>query len=724
MKQPVSISAVLFAIAFPWALPAQNSAPSAPVREVVDTYFGTRVVDPYRWMETANNPELLSYLNSQGERTRSVLNALASQRSSLLGRILELQNEAPSITGVQRLGDKYFYLEAPPGSKDSRLMMRPVAGGSAKLLLNPAALSASGSHAAITYFQPSWDGQYVIAGVALGGSEDATIRIVQSSTGELLKDAITRTQYGSPAWTDDNQFFYYMRQQKLAANAVPSAIYENTRLYLHKIGTGEEADKAVFGSDVNPDLKLPKAGFVFGFQLPGTALVAAVQTRGTIDTPAGWVKSLKANNAPWRQVVRHEDGLLDFVSKGSTVYVLTKTGAPNGRIVRFDASKQDFSQSEEIRRESDLVLSASGSSGLAGAQDALYAYGIRAGASVVIRIPYDAPMHSEEIALPFAGSVSNMTADYRVAGFTCSLAAWTKPKTVMSYDPDTKRLKDTGLQPPHPADYSGITSVEVEADSVGGVKVPLSIIYRKDLALDGSHSAVMEAYGAYGFNIAPNFSPTGLAWLERGGIIAYAHVRGGGEKGEAWHLAGQKQTKQHTIDDFVACARYLIGHGYTSPAHLAVRGTSAGGIAVGGFMTQHPELVRAALDRVGVSDLLRFEVTQGGDANIPELGSVKVETDFRALYASSPYHHVKDGAAYPAVLLETGLNDPRVPSWQMAKMTARLQAATSSKLPVLLRVDKDAGHGIGSDRQQAAELVADEFTFLGWQLGMAGFVPR
>ena len=724
MTRAVTTSATLFAITIPWALTAQTAARSAPVREVVDTYFGTRVADPYRWMETTNSPELSSYLNRQGELTRSALSPFAEQRRSLLDRILALQNEVASVTGVQRVGDEYYYLEAPKGSKDRRLMMRPVTGGSAKLLLNPAVLSRPESHAAITYFQPSWDGKYVLAGVALGGSEDATIRIVQTSTAELLKDAITRTQYGSPAWTDDSKSFYYMRQQALPANAPPTAIYENTRVYLHTVGAGNQVDKAIFGSDVNPELKLPKAGFVFALPLPGTSLLLALETRGTIDTPAVWVKSLKTDSAHWRLIARHEDGILDFAAKGTTLYVLTKKGAPNGRIARFDVSRQDFSQSEEVRRESDLVLTAVGQSGIAGAQDALYGYGIRNGGSVLTRTPYDNPMRAEEISMPFNGSVSGVNADYRVAGFTCSLEGWTKPQAFLSYDPGAKRLRDSGLQPPHPADYSEIASTEVETDSVGGVKVPLSLIYRKDLALNGSHPAVLEAYGGYGISIAPSFSPTRLAWLERGGIIAYAHVRGGGEKGEAWHLGGQKQTKQHTIDDFVACARYMIARGYTSRAHLAVRGTSAGGIAVGGFVTQHPELVRAALDRVGVSDLLRFEVTQGGDANIPELGSVKVEADFRALYAISPYHHVKDGAAYPAVLLETGLNDPRVPSWQVAKMAARLQAATSSNLPVLLRVDKDVGHGIGSDRQQAAELMADEFTFLGWQLGMTGFLKR
>jgi prolyl oligopeptidase len=237
------------------------------------------------------------------------------------------------------------------------------------------------------------------------------------------------------------------------------------------------------------------------------------------------------------------------------------------------------------------------------------------------------------------------------------------------------------------------------------------------------HPALLEAYGAYGYSISPFYASSLLPWLDRGGVFAFAHVRGGGERGEAWHLAGMKTTKQHTIDDFVACAQYLIDKQYTSPAHLAIEGTSAGGIAVGGFLTQHPELVAAVLYRVGITDILRSEQRASGAENAFEYGSVKIEPEFRAMYAISPYAHVQDGFKYPAVMLETGANDPRVTSWMLTKMTARLQAANASSNPILLRVDFDAGHGIGSNRTQALKLVADEYTFLGWRLGMDGFTP-
>jgi len=260
--------------------------------------------------------------------------------------------------------------------------------------------------------------------------------------------------------------------------------------------------------------------------------------------------------------------------------------------------------------------------------------------------------------------------------------------------------------------------------STDGAQVPASILCAKDIRLDGSHTAVLEGYGAYGISIDPFFEPKFLPLLERGGVVVFVHARGGGEFGEKWHLAGQKATKQHTIDDVVATARYLIERKYTSPQHLAVLGTSAGGIPVGGAITQHPELFAAAVDNVGMTDLLRFQTTQGGAANIPEFGDVGRPGEYEWLYRISAYHHVSNGTRYPAVMGVTGVNDPRVPSWIVAKFIARLQAASGSGKPVLLRVDYDAGHGLGSNRTQREEQIADEAAFILWQTGYPEFQPR
>jgi prolyl oligopeptidase len=284
-------------------------------------------------------------------------------------------------------------------------------------------------------------------------------------------------------------------------------------------------------------------------------------------------------------------------------------------------------------------------------------------------------------------------------------------------------LEDTHIVPPSPVDFSDIVSEEVKAKSADGTMVPLSIVHRRDIKMDGSSPAWLEGYGAYGITYDPSFRPTWLAFLEHGGLFAVAHVRGGGEYGEDWHNGGRKLTKQHTIDDFVACAQYLIENKYTSAVKLAGEGTSAGGVTIGGAVTQRPDLFAAALIRVGDSDSLRSELMASGPANIPEFGTVKEPDGFKGLYAMDAYQHVKPETAYPAVLLTTGANDPRVAPWQAAKMTARLQASTNSNKPVLLRVDYDAGHGLGSTKSQRDVELADEVSFLLWQFGMPDFQP-
>jgi prolyl oligopeptidase len=295
---------------------------------------------------------------------------------------------------------------------------------------------------------------------------------------------------------------------------------------------------------------------------------------------------------------------------------------------------------------------------------------------------------------------------------------------VLSYDPAASATTDTGLVTPSSVDFSQMEAEEVFATSYEGTRVPLSILHKKGLTLDGSHPTILTGYGAYGLSLEPGFSPTALAWLERGNVLAIAHVRGGGEYGEAWHLAGEKLTKLNTVFDFIACAEYLINQQYTAPKYLAGRGGSAGGMTVGGALTWRPDLFSVILDQVGVSDTLRVELTPNGPPNISELGSVQNEEGFHGLYAMGAYFHVRDGTAYPAVLFTTGANDPRVAPWQMTKMTARVQAATRSDRPVLLRVDYDAGHGMGSTKSQNEMLTADLWSFALWQMGDPAFQPN
>ena len=715
-----------FLLLLPAACLAQTATepPVAPVRPVTDTYFGKSVTDPYRWMETSTD-ELLTYMKAENSVTQQALAPFAAQDNAILAELTKLSDTVAIVTSPTRVKDQYFYEELPSGKSDFRLVTRAVTGGPARLLLDPSTLAEGTKHAAIDYFVPSPDGKYVAVGVSLGGSENSVLHVIDVATGALRSEAIARAQDGSPSWTDDSKRFYFSRLQPMAQGAAASTKYDNKRVYLHGLGTAESEDKPVFGADLTPELALPKNGDVFVAVVPDTGMIVAGQVSGVVETPALWVKRTPAS--PWVQVVKHDDGAMDYATHGTRLFIKTKGGAGgavgNGRVVSFDLATETFQQARVELPESDLVLSARTGSGLAAASDAVYVYGFRDGLGVVTRIPYEGRAGRTELRLPISGTINGVETDPHAPGAIVTMSGWTTPRLIYNYTSASNAFIDTGLQPVNPIDMSGVRAVEVQARSADGTMVPLSILYRKDLKLDGSHPALLNAYGAYGTSILPGFSANVLPWLNRGGVYAMAHVRGGGEKGEAWHLAGMKTTKQHTIDDFVGCAQYLIAERYTSPQHLGIEGTSAGGIAVGGFLTQHPELVGAVLYRVGITDILRSEQRASGAENAFEYGSVKIEPDFRAMYAISPYAHVMDGAKYPSVMLETGANDPRVTSWMLTKMTARLQAANTSTNPILLRVDFDAGHGIGSGRKQALQLGADEFTFLGWRLGMEGFPP-
>lgn len=696
--------------------------PVAPVRPVTDNYFGTTVVDPYRWMETGAD-ELLAYMKAENAVTVQALQPFAAQNAQILAELTKLSETVASVRRPSRILDQYFYLELPTDSSDYRLMTRAVAGGPSRLLLDPATLAEGTKHAAIDYYVPSPDGKYLAVGVSLGGSENSVLHVIDVSTGKLMSESISRAQEAEPSWTDDSKGFYFTRLQAMAPGAAASTKYDNERGYFHQLGASEDTDKPVFGPDVTAGLSLPKNGNVRVVVVPGTGMILGTQVSGVVETQAVWLR--RSESGSWTRVVAHEDGMMDFDFHGTRMYIKTKGGANgavgNGRVVSFDLARETFANARVVMPESDLVLSARAGSGVVAASDALYVYGFRDGLGVAIRVSYDETAKQTALSLPISGTIEGVDADFRRPGISLTMTGWTKPLLIYAYDPKQNSFADTGLQPLNPIDMSSIRAVEVEAKSADGTMVPLSVLCRKGLALNGSNPTLLEAYGAYGYSNSPFFASSILPWLNRGGVFAVAHVRGGGERGEAWHLAGMKATKQHTIDDFVAGAQYLIDQKYTSPAHLGIEGTSAGGIAVGGFLTQHPEMVGAVLYRVGITDILRSEQRSTGAENAFEYGSVKVEPEFRAMYAISPYAHVKDGTKYPSVMLETGANDPRVTSWMLTKMTARLQAANASSNPILLRVDFDAGHGIGSNRPQALKLMADEYTFLGWRLGMAGF---
>jgi prolyl oligopeptidase len=559
--------------------------------------------------------------------------------------------------------------------------------------------------------------------VSQGGSEDAVLRVVDTATGRETGDTIDRAELEGMSWMPDGRAFVYNRLQKLEPKSAPSDRYLNSCAYLHAIGSDPEKDPMVLasrsaGMQSDPtDLPLP-----FVSTYPGSSYVIGLIAHGNRNEATIYVaplKSLTRPSIPWKKICDVDDAITGLDVHGDDLYLLSHKNASRYKVLHTKLSNPDVAGAQVVLPPSEAVVRNN-----AAAADALYVQEMDGGLGRLLRLPYPGGK-PEQVPLPFDGAVSIMSTDQRVSGAVLSLQSWARGALIYSYDPGTKQLSDTRLQPAGPFDNpADVESLEVKVKSYDGTLVPLSIVRKKGILLDGSHPARLDGYGAFGITFDPYFDPTLLAWLERGGVYAVAHVRGGGEYGEDWHLAATQVAKPNTWKDFIACALYLIDQKHTSTPRVAIEGGSAGGITIGRSITERPGLFAAAIDEVPVSDVVRSEFTANGALNLSEFGTVKTQDGFKALYEMSAYAHVKDGTPYPAVMITTGINDPRVEPWHPAKMAARLQAATSSGKPVLLRVDYDAGHGYGSTKSQSQELHADMWSFELWQFGVPEFQPK
>jgi prolyl oligopeptidase len=698
---------------------SQAKLPATPVRDVTEDFFGTKVTDPYRWLENTTDPEVVTWMKSQNDYTREVLSKIPG-RQQLLDRVTSLDHAGSAVYNLQVWGGKYFYLKTDPGSDNRRLCVRDSVSSPERLLVDPEKLTtADGKHFSIDYFQPSLDGKYVAYGISPGGSEESVLHVLEAATGTALSDVIDRAEFGQPTWLADGKSFFLARTQKLGPDAPATAKYQKMRVYRHTLGSDPEKDPLVFGYDVSPNVKVLEDDFTFVAYSPAAPkFMVGVVIHGVKNEKDFYVAPLEDSpgaSTPWKKIADDSDDITAFDFSGDDIFLLSHKDASRYKVLRTSLSHPDLAKATLVVPPSEVVIV-----NISSARDGLYIQDLDGGIGRLRRLPYGKGT-AERMKLPFDGAIQTLFTNPIEPGAWLELTSWTKAPLWYSLKPYSE-IQDTRIVPPSPVDFSQIESEEVKAKSADGTMVPLSIVHKRGIAMDGSHPTWLEGYGAYGITLDPAFRPTWLAFLERGGIYAVAHVRGGGEYGEDWHNAGRKLSKQHTVDDFLACAQYLIDNKYTSTPKLAGEGTSAGGVTIGGAVTQRPDLFAAALIRVGDSDSLRSELMASGPANIPEFGTVKESEGFKALYAMDAYQHVKQNA-YPAILLTTGVNDPRVAPWQAAKMTARLQASTTDGKPVLLRVDYDAGHGLGSTKSQRDAETADELAFLLWQFGVPEFQP-
>jgi prolyl oligopeptidase len=702
--------------------------PVAPVRVVSDIYHGTKIDDPYRYFENLKDPEVEVWLKGQADHAAAVLQRIPG-RDAMLQRMLELNAGAPYLISAEQRrpnGDLY-YLKILASESVPKFYIRDGKSGNEKLLIDPARHDISPRERATLAFQePSPDGKYIAYGIARAGSEATTIYVWDVAAERDLPEVIDRieTAYNVPQWLPDGGGFYYVRRQKLPPSAPATDGYKLSRTFLHRLNSDPESEVLVLAKDASPDVQLADTDFPSITLTHGSQFTVAKITHGD-------AKELTLYSAPaamlgqpgikWTRICTPAEQVSAFAVHEGDIYLLTAHQAPRYKAVRTSLAQPDFEHAAVIVPPSDAVVDS-----IAAAQDALYVNLLDGGRGVVRRVPYAEGSVAETLKLPIGFSSGRaVAAEPDISGVLLHLSSWTRAMMIQEYDPVIKVITDPGLTALGKFDnVPGYTSTEVMVKSHDGVLVPMSIIHRENLTFDGSHPTLLVGYGAYGSVMHVAYTPVRLAWLERGGILAIAHVRGGGEFGHAWHQAGQKATKPNTWKDFIACAEYLVEHKYTSPKKLAGQGGSAGGILIGRAITERPDLFAAALIDVGCLDTLRMETTTNGVPNIPEFGIVTTKEGFDGLLAMSAYQHVRDGVKYPSILLVHGINDPRVEPWMSAKMAARLQAATASGKPVLLRIDYAGGHGIGSTRTQIFEQRADQNSFLLWQMGVPEFQPK
>ncbi len=716
-------------LVFALAAPARaEGPPAAPIENVVDIHWGVAVDDPYRYMENLDDERVRSWIFAQGAHTERVLAGLP-QRDELLARIREFEAGRPWRVSriTPRAGDALFYLKQRAEENVPSLHVRAGHDGAERRVFDPSTRTpADGGHYSISWYVPSPDGRRVALGLAPSGSEDDVLHVLDVATGAALGDTITRMEaaYTEPQWLPDGSGFFYSRLRELPPDAPPTEGYRLSYASLHRLGEPVAADRRVFAHGLHAGVTMAPEDFPSVVLTAGSPYAVGKIKHGDSNQLTLYVARLDdllaAHAAPWRLLCDVPDSVVDFAVHGATIDLVTSRRAPRFQVVRTGLAAPDLAAATVVVPPGGRVVER-----IVGARDALYVQFQRGGAGSLGRVPHDGPPRVEDLPLPDDyPSATIVAAHPAVDGVWAATSAWTRGGRTYRYDPAARRFVDTKLNPVGRYDaLPGFASIEVEAPSHDGVLVPLSILYKVGTKLDGSNPTLLTGYGSYGISRDVSFDPARLAWLERGGVIAVAHVRGGGELGQEWHEAGRKATKPNTWKDFIACGEWLVREGWTRPAKLAGQGGSAGGITVGRAITERPDLFAAALLDVGSLDAVRAETTTNGVPNIMEFGTVTKEDEFHALLEMSAYHQVKDGVKYPAVMLAHGLNDPRVEPWASAKMCARLQAATASDRPVLFRIDARAGHGVGSTRTQRQRLTADRFAFLLWQMETPGRLP-
>ena len=695
----------------PQAFAAPTRPAPPPVKPVTETHFGTKVTDPYRYMEDEKDASVVNWIKAEGHYSRAFLDALPGH-ADLLKRLSAFTGSFDFVNSIQQAGGRIFYQERAPGSDNFDLVVRD-ADGSTRKLVDVAALRAAngGKAMALNYFQPSPDGSKVAVGLSEGGSENAQLTVIDVGSGKTIAGPVDRAQFGVTGWSPDSTKLFTTVFQKLAPGQPAMDKYKNSKSFLWDLTNppvavlGKGVGRIAFTED-----EFPAVGTT-----PGSDLAFAVSANGVQNELAFWtapVSDALKPDASWKPLVARSDDVTNAAVSGNRIYLLSHKNAPTFQVLSLEAGQPMSAAKVIVPAQKGRLIES-----MSAAADGLYVRARRGVYSELFKVPLEGGAE-QPLPLPFKGSISELFADPREPGAIIELEGWTTPPTTLSYQPATGQFTDLKLaRPPAGFDPTQLRTEDLTAKAADGTPIPLSY-----LTAGGGHHPrplLLGAYGSYGISQFPGFGSRINMTLREGIDYATCHVRGGGELGEAWRLGGKDANKSNTWRDLIACAEDLIARGYTTKSTLFIIGGSAGGITMGRAMEERPDLFAGVFDLVPSANPLRMEFSVSGPANIPEFGSIKTAAGFKNLMAMDSIYHVKPGTQYPPIMITTGLNDPRVSSWEPAKLTATL-LASGTKNPVLLRVDEDAGHGIGSTKTQSDELYADILSFIKWRLGAGG----
>ena len=673
--------------------------PKAPRSAQVDDYHGTKVADPFRPLEELDAPATLKWIAEEDRLTERFLSRVPerAQIRRRLGEAWDFDRVSPPV----REGGRLFYTKTDGLSNQPRLYVVDGPGAPVRLLLDPNALSPDGT-VAMGAWAVSRDGLKLAYSTTDGGSDWCEWHVRDAVSGQDLPDRIRWVKFSRVAWVPDGTGFYYSRYAEPPGGRERAAVNRNQKLYFHRTGTGQAEDRLVYERPDAPDL-----GFEPIVSEDGRYLVIHVWS-GTDRRNRLYYQDLETVGSGIVRLLDSFDALYEFLGNdGPVLFLRTDRGAPHGKIVSVDLglAAREEPAVRTLVPESDLPIESA--SLVAG--------------RLIVKVMRDATHRvrlfaldgsfEKEVELPGPGSLTGFAGHRSDRDAFYAFTSFTTPPEVFRYDFETGR-SEPFHRPKVAFDGPRFETTQVFVPSRDGTKVPLFLVHRKGLVLDGSHPLLLYGYGGFNVALTPSFSVPNLVWAERGGVYAQACVRGGSEYGEEWHRAGMRERKQNAFDDFVAAAEWLVAKGYTSPGRLAVQGGSNGGLLAGAVVNQRPELFGAAVVSVGVLDMLRYHKFTIGWAWVPEYGSSDDPVEAKWLEAYSPLHNIRKGAAYPAVLVTTGDHDDRVVPGHSFKYVAALQEAQGGDAPILIRVDVRAGHGAGKPVTKQVDEAADVLTFL------------